>query len=289
MLRNYKKDLTSLYSWAHQNNMFFNDNKFEHIHYSPQGFIENVSTYIAPDGSRINTKECVKDLGITLSSDCNFTEHIQNVVQKARSQSGWILRTFRTRKRCPMLTLYKSLVIPLLEYCCQLWSPWRIGEKQSLEAIQRSFTSRISDTQHLDYWERLQELNLYSLERRRERYAILYIYKIFIGKSINNLNIQFTIHQRRGRLCHIERVHSRASTRVKTLKENAFAIRGPQLFNALPRHLRDSTGSLESFKNKLDKFLHTVPDQPKLPHYHLCAASNSIIDQLAQRRADGLY
>ena len=212
------------------------------------------------------------------------------MVKKARSQVGWILRTFRTRKRSPMLTLYKSLVLPLVEYCCQLWSPWRVGEKQSLEAIQRSFTSKISDTQHLDYWGRLQELDLYSLERRRERYAILYIYKILTGKCINNLNIQFRIHQRRGRLCHIERIRGTASTRVKTLKENAFANRGPQLFNALPRHLRDSTEqSLENFKNRLDKFLRTIPDQPKLPHYHLRAVSNSIIDQLAQRRADGLY
>lgn len=283
-------DLTSLYSWAEHNNMSFNNNKFEHIHYSPAGINYNTFTYTAPDGSHVDTKEFIRDLGITLSCDGNFTQHIHNVVKKARSQAGWILRTFRTRDFRPMLTLYKSLVIPLLEYCCQLWSPWRAKEKQSLEAVQRSFTSRISNVRHLDYWARLRELDLYSLERRRERYAILYIYKILTGKCLNNLKIQFNIHQRLGRLCHIERIHSRASARVKTLKENAFAIRGSLLFNALPKNLRDAPErSLESFKSQLDKFLRTVPDQPKLPHYHLSAASNSIIDQLAQRRADGLY
>ena len=282
-------DLTSLYTWAEHNNMSFNNTKFEHIHYTLEEINDNISNYTAPNGSHIDTKNFVKDLGITFSSDGNFTQHIYHVAKKARSQADWILRTIRTRKITPMLTLYKSLVIPLLEYCCQLWSPWRIGEKQSLEAIQRSFTSRISDTQHLDYWARLCTLELYSLERRRERYAILYIYKILTGKTSNNLNIQFNIHQRRGRLCHIKRIHPRAHTRIKTLKENAFAIRGPRLFNALPRHLRDSTDDLEGFKTQLDKFLRTIPDQPKLPHYHLSAASNSIIDQLAQRRAEGLY
>ncbi|KAG0697989.1 hypothetical protein GWK47_026160 [Chionoecetes opilio] len=69
-----------------------------------------------------------------------------------------------------MLTLYKSLVVPLLEYCCQLWSPWKVGEKQSLEAVQRSFTSKISAVRDLDYWDRLEKLNLFSLERRRERF-----------------------------------------------------------------------------------------------------------------------
>ena len=216
--------------------------------------------------------------------------HIHNVVKKARSQTGWILRTFRTRKTLPMLTLYKSLVVPLLEYCCQLWSPWRVGEKQALEAVQRSFTNRITAVQHLDYWARLIELDLYSLERRRERYAILYIYKILTGKVLNNINVRFSFHQRRGRLCYIEKVNTRASTRIKTLKTNAFAIRGPLLFNSLPRSLRDSQQlSLEGFKIKLDQFLHTIPDQPKMPHYHLRATSNSIIDQLALRRADWLY
>ncbi len=283
-------DLASLYSWAEHNNMSFNNSKFEHIHYTSGRINYNENIYTAPDGSHIDTKEYIRDLGITLSCDGNFTQHIHNVVKKARSQAGWILRTFRTREMRPMLTLYKSLVIPLLEYCCQLWSPWRAGERQSLEAVQRSFTSRISDVRQFDYWARLRELDMYSLERRRERYAILYIYKISTGKSLNNLNIRFNIHQRLGRLCHVERIHPRANTRVKTLKENAFAIRGPLLFNALPRHLRDATEiSLENFKNQLDKFLQTIPDQPKLPHYHLRAASNSIIDQLAQRRADGLY
>ena len=212
-----------------------------------------------------------------------------NTTKKARSQVGWILRTFKTRDPLPMLTLYKSLVLPLLEYCCQLWSPWKVGEKQPLEAVQRSFTNKISTVKHLDYWERLKTLELFSLERRRERYSIIYIYKIITGCITNNLNIRTTNHLRLGRLCHVEQTYPRATTRIKTLKENAFASRGPLLFNTLPRHLRDSNTSPDQFKSKLDKFLWTIPDQPKLPHYPLRAASNSITDQLAQQRADGIF
>ncbi|KAK3894455.1 hypothetical protein Pcinc_001802 [Petrolisthes cinctipes] len=245
--------------------------------------------YITQDGTNIDTKECVRDLGVTLTCDGSFTTHITNATKKARSQAGWILRTFRTRDAIPMLTLYKSLVLPLLEYCCQLWSPWKVGEKQSLEAVQRSFTSKITIVKHLDYWRRLQTLELFSLERRRERYAIIYIYKIITGCNTNNINIRTTTHQRLGRLCRLERTHPRVASRIKTLKENAFATRGPLLFNALPRHLRDSNTSSEQLKNKLDKFLWTVPDQPKLPHYPIRATSNSIADQLALQRADGIF
>lgn len=34
--------------------------------------------------------------------------------------------------------------------------------------------------------------------------------RILTGRSLNYLNIRFTIHQQWGRLCHIERLHSRA-------------------------------------------------------------------------------
>ena len=283
-------DLSALYSWADENNMSFNNNKFEHMMYSPSIHNNDAHVYLAQDESHIVTKENIRDLGVTLSCDGNFTTHITNVTKKARSQVGWILRVFKTRDTLPMMTIYKSLVLPLLEYCCQLWSPWRVGEKQLIESVQRTFTSKIHEVQHLDYWGRLQSLRLFSLERRRERYAILYTYKILNGYVINNINIHTNTHQRLGRLCHVERIHPRATTRIKTLKEHAFATRGPRLFNALPRHIRDATNlSLEQFKTQLDKFLWTIPDQPKLPHYHLRATGNSIIDQLAQQRADGTF
>lgn len=87
-------------------------------------------TYVVSDGSHIDTVKEVKDLGVTLSSDGSFTSRINNIAKKARGQADWILSTFRTRDQLPMLTLYKSLVFPLLEYCCQPWSLWRAGEKK---------------------------------------------------------------------------------------------------------------------------------------------------------------
>lgn len=285
-----QSDLNALYSWAKLNNMSFNNNKFEHMMYNTRPHTTVAHVYTAQDETSIATKEHVRDLGVTLSSDGSFSMHIINVTKKARGQVGWILRTFKTRDSLPMLTLYKTLVLPLLEYCCQLWSPWKVGDKQLLEGVQRSFTSKITAVNHLDYWGRLEALDLYSLERRRERYTIIYIYKILNGSVINNINLHTTVHQRLGRLCHIERVHPCSSIRVRTLKENAFAIRGPKLFNALPKYLRDPNyTSLEQFKTQLDKFLRTLPDQPNLPHYLLRAAGNSITDHLAQQRADGIF
>ena len=281
-------DLNSIYEWAETNNMKFNDSKFEHLHYSSLPINAINTSYQAPDGNTITMQPNVRDLGVCLSNDATFTEHITSTAKKARGQLGWILRTFRTRDPLPMMTLYKSLVVPLLEYCCQLWSPHRPGDIQTIEAVQRTFTYRITSLRNLNYWERLQSLKLYSLERRRERYLILYVWKTKQGMCPNHTELRFHTHQRKGWFCTEDRVHPRALTRIKTLKSNSFSMRGPALFNALPKTLRDLEEiTLEQFKARLDKFLKLIPDEPHLPQYHSRAPTNSIIDWLALRRADG--
>ena len=67
----------------------------------------------------------------------------------ARDKIGWVLRVFQSRKCSLLLTLLKSLVIPLLEYCCQVWNPWKAICIQAIEAIQQTLTYKITEVQHL--------------------------------------------------------------------------------------------------------------------------------------------
>ena len=77
-----------------------------------------------------------------------------------------------------MLTVWKSLIQSKLDYCSQLWSPSNQGNIVKLEAVARNFTSQIAGLDGLDYWERLSSLNMYSQERSRERYQIIFIWKV---------------------------------------------------------------------------------------------------------------
>ena len=52
------------------------------------------------------------------------------------------------------------------------WPSKAIGE------VQKKFTRKIKLEGKLDYWQRLKVLRLYSQERRRERYRIIYVWKI---------------------------------------------------------------------------------------------------------------
>ena len=68
---------------------------------------------------------------------------------------SWVFSVFKTRDRTVMITLYKSLVRSLLEYCCPLWDPTKFTEIQMLEGVQRTFTSRRGGLNDMNYWKRL--------------------------------------------------------------------------------------------------------------------------------------
>ena len=152
-----------------------------------------------------------------------------------------------------MLTLLRSLVQPRLDYCSQLWSPSDQGSINRLEAVQHNFVSRIWDPvrEHLNYWERLKLLWLYSRERRRERYMVCFLWKLSRG-LISSYNIQWQRSDRRG----------------------LYAVPSPLA------SLRNQDGSFEVFKNHMDIFLSRVPDQPTMPGLARAAATNSLLDQL---------
>ena len=109
------------------------------------------------------------------------------MVGNATKMSAWALSLFQDRSKVTMLTLYKSMVRCRLEYCCPLWNPADIASIQAIESIQQHFTKRINGFQHLHYYDRLRYLQLQSLQRRRERYIIIYMWKIRHSLCLNDL------------------------------------------------------------------------------------------------------
>ena len=127
------------------------------MRYGNEQEIKSATTYKSYDDSNIDDKEQGRDVGIMMPrclDIATFTLHIRHKVKNPRDKMGWVLRVFQLPKRSLMLTLLKSLVIPLLEYCCQLWNPLKAKDIQAIEAIQRTFSYKITEVQHLNYWER---------------------------------------------------------------------------------------------------------------------------------------
>ena len=263
---NLQTSLNEIYEWALINNMEFNSDKFEYLRYKALNNFQS-HEYIDNNNQTINEKYSVKDLGVIMSNDATFTAHINLKVTNIKSKISWILRTFKSRATLPMLTLWKTLILCEHDYCSQLWSPNKVGDIQKIEVLQRCFLRKITEINQLSYWNQLKKLKLYSLERRRERYSIIYVWKMLEGMVPNSM-ISSYYNERRGRLCHVPSISSSAPGRIKTIRFSSFAVRGPRLFNSIPKDIRNlKRTSTDIFKRKLDEYLRSIPDEPLIPGY----------------------
>ena len=109
----------------------------------------------------------------------------------------------------------------------------------------------------MPYPERLKCMKLQSIQRRFDRYRITYVRKILKGLVPNpGISIRTDHTHRLGITVEVPKINSK-------LRGDSFMVRGPLTFNAIPKELRDTNSTMETFKNHLDEYLSLVPDIPR--------------------------
>ena len=78
-----------------------------------------------------------------------------------------IKRNFTDRSEETIMSLYKSLVRPHLEYCTPVWSPQLVKDSKLIEGVQRRATKLVQGIEHWKYEDRLAHLRLPWLDMRR--------------------------------------------------------------------------------------------------------------------------
>ena len=288
-------DLEKVMQWSQNNNMTLHEDKFEYMCHSATKystirelpFSEEHFHYTTSQGCTLSPVKQLRDLGVTVRDDASWSPHIKSISSKARQKAAWVLSVFYTRSPTVMLTLYKSMVRSLLEFCSPLWNPGKVKDIQELEGVQKTFTSKISGCNDLDYWERLKKLSLMSLQRRRERYIIIHMWKLLHGVTSNDLQIRFQKKARQGTQAVIPPMLQNSSARHQSLYDGSFGVQGPKLWNSMPYHL-NSIGDFPTFKNRLTAFLLAVPDKPPVRGY-TPPNSNSLVTWRVDSSASALW
>jgi len=111
--------------------------------------------------------ECVseeKGLGVIITGDIKWEKQCSEAVKKENRMLGMIKHNFVHRSKETIISLYKSLVRPNLEYCCPIWSPYYKKDIKLIEGVQRRATKLVTGMKEFSYNEMLKQFGLQRLE-----------------------------------------------------------------------------------------------------------------------------
>ncbi|KFZ47550.1 hypothetical protein N321_02668, partial [Antrostomus carolinensis] len=245
------RDLDRLERWAHANLMKFNKAKCNDLHLG-----QGKPKYKYRLGEeRIESSPEEKDLGVMVDKKFNMSQQCVLAAQKANHILGCIKRNVSSRSRKVILPLYSALLRPHLECCIQFWSPQHQKDMELLEQVQRRTMRMIRGLEHLSYGDRLRELGLYCLEKRRLWGHLIAAFQYLKRVYRKAGKVLFTkTHSDRTRCNGFKLEEGRFRLDIR---KKLFPVRLLRHWNRFPKEVVDAP-SLEVFKARLDEALNNL-------------------------------
>lgn len=244
-----QSDLNRMSCWAKTWQMSFNPEKCEVMRITHQRDLSVPIYHLF--GKPLKVVNKFKDLGIIMSNNLKWSEHVNTIVNKANRILGLIKRTVGPSNTVVFTLLYKALVRPILEYASPVWSPYLVKDIKALEGIQRR-ASRMALKQKrgdMPYDQRCKLLKWNSLEKRRVYLSLVECYKtVFNLNGITFDEIFEYKHIKKTRANHKYTLYTKLP-RINCYK-HSFFVRIINQWNTLPSNVVE-VDNLRKFKSQL--------------------------------------
>ena len=126
-----------------------------------------IKYYLTKDLAPLQSTLQEKDIGVIIDQDLSFDTHIAAKINKTNSILGIINKTFDYKNKEVILSLFKSLIRPHIQFANQVWVPYLIKHITAIENVQRRATKTIHGLKDINYERRLRHINLPSLSYTR--------------------------------------------------------------------------------------------------------------------------
>jgi hypothetical protein len=174
--RSLQTDLDRVTEWGNQNAVKFNQQKTKMMMINL--LRTPIDVEINMNGTTLSLEEHLEILGISISENLSWRDHLLNLVAAAARKLGALVRVAKYFTSSQLLTIYKSNIRPSIEYCSHVW-----GGSSSvwvLERIDRRARRLIGAPED--------EMNLQTLQQRRDIADLTILYKIYHHKCSTELH-----------------------------------------------------------------------------------------------------
>ena len=181
------RDLGRVARWAHQWKMSFNPDPSKQaveVHFSRKiNPLDTPPVYF--NNLAVASCETHKHLGLLLDKRLAFDRHVEEMILRANKGVGLITRLRRYLPRNSLLTIYKALIRPHLDYGDVVYDyPGNASFMQKLESVQYNASLAITGCFRGTSRDKLySELGLESLADRRFYRRLIAFYKIVNKKA----------------------------------------------------------------------------------------------------------
>ena len=171
-----QEDLDKIYKWSKEWQMEFNASK-SHVMKMGRSKYRPQKDYKLGE-EKIKEANEEKDLGVIIQNTLSPEKHINRIFGKTYNMLQNIGLAFNYLDEEMMKKILCTLIRPQLEYAAVIWSPYKKKHVKKIERIQRLATRMIPGFKELEYEERLERLELTTLEDRRIRGDMITMYKL---------------------------------------------------------------------------------------------------------------
>ena len=242
-----QEDMNKIHAWSNKWKMKFNVDKCHVIRFGKSSK-RPVYQYKLGDET-IPSADKEKDLGVVVNHNLKPEDHINQITGQMHNLVANMKIAFTYVDTNMARKIITTFIRPKLEYASVAWNPWLQKDIKKIERIQKAATRWVPELRELSYEERLQALNLTTLEARRKRGALITLYKC-TTQMIHIDKENFTEEGNRETRGHSKKLKEKVGK--KNVKKYSFPTRYIRSWNNLSEHMV-SAKNIHHFKKMYDE------------------------------------